>query len=99
MNSNAYIGRINTDIFRILTLANPFDAHILRVEATPDLGYAKVFVNKDVAKFEARAGFFKSEIAHLNLRKVPNLKFIVDEGEKNVARVEELLKQIKGGNK
>ena len=94
MNSKAYIGRINTDIFRILTVSNPLDAHILRVEVTPDLGLAKVFVNKDAEKFATKTGFFKNEIASLNLRKVPNLKFIVDDGEKNTARVEELLKII-----
>jgi ribosome-binding factor A len=100
MNSRAYIGRINTDIFRVLTVANPFDAHILRVEATPDLSVAKVFVNKDADKFAQKAGFFRNEIAqNINLRKVPNLKFIIDDGEKNTARVEELLKIINGEKK
>ncbi|MDR0462044.1 MAG: 30S ribosome-binding factor RbfA [Christensenellaceae bacterium] len=106
MNSKAYVGRINTDIFRVLTTAlqnklhgdSFLDVHILRVEASADLSSARVYVNIKAKEMEAHNGFFRNEIAQsINLRKVPNLRFIVDDGEKNTARVEELLKQIKEG--
>ena len=99
MNSEAYIGRVNSDIFRVLTLANNTDAHILRVEASPDLSSARVFVNGGVEEMEHASGYFRNELANnLRLRKIPNLRFLLDDGDKNTARVEELLQQIKKGN-
>ena len=97
MNSESRLGRVNADIFRVLTMANNIDAHILRVEAAADLGTARVYVNGKREEFERATGFSKNEIAQkMKIRKVPALRFIVDEGEKNTARVEELLLQIKG---
>jgi len=96
------MARTSADIFRILTLAlqkiaDPAmcDVHILRVEVSKDLSSAKVFVNNGAEKVEKVAGFFKTEIANnMRIKRVPNLRFIVDDGEKNAQRVEELLKQI-----
>ena len=106
MNSKAYIGRINADVFRILTLAlremnneGLGDVHILRAEVSPDLSTARIFVNGGVEMLNGSQGFFRNAIAqNLNIRRVPMLKFIVDSGEDNAKRVEELLKQIKQSN-
>ena len=100
-----FILRVDADIFRIMTLAlrekvqneNLIDAAILRVETAPDLSTSRVFVNGRVREFEALSGLFRNEIAHnMRIKRVPALRFIVDEGDKNTARVEELLRQIKG---
>ena len=98
------MGRVNTDIFRVLTTAlrdkikdeNLSEVHILRVDTAPNLDTARVFINTGAKQMEALNGFFRNEIAqNLKIRKVPTLRFIVDEGGKNTVRVEELLKQIK----
>ena len=102
-SSPAFIGRINSDIFRILSVAlrdkvsDPklCNVHVLKVDTAPDLGHAKVFVNSCEKELNDMHGFFRNEIAHnIKIRRVPNLRFIIDDGDKNSARVEELLKQI-----
>lgn len=100
-----FMGRTGADIFRILTVAlrekigdqNLNDVSIIRVDISKDLGTARVFVNQKSKEMETLTGFFRNEIArNLKIKRVPNLRFIIDEGEKNAARVDELLKQIKG---
>ena len=102
-----FISRTNADIFRVLSLAlrekvaNPAlaDAAIVRVDTAPDLGNCKIFVTGEVAAFEKLTAMFKAEIANnLKIKRVPSLKFVVDNGDKNTLRVEELLKQIKEKN-
>ena len=107
MNSSiagAHTARINADILRVMTIAlrqktdnaGLDDAEILRVETSSNLDNAKVFVSGGLQSFEKASGFFRNEIAKtLNLRRVPVLRFIVDEGQKNADRVEELLNQIR----
>jgi len=101
MNSNSvknnYIKRIEADIFRIIRTATIANGNVLRVELSKDLSSARVFVSGDIKEFENMSGFLKTEIANnMSIRKVPNLKFIIDVGEQNAQRVEELLRQIKG---
>ncbi|MCL2228754.1 MAG: 30S ribosome-binding factor RbfA [Firmicutes bacterium] len=103
-STSAFMGRVNADIFRLLTLALKksgdeavIDVHILRVEASADLSTARVFVNKGVRALDGMQGFFHTEIANgMKIRRVPKLRFIVDDGAQNAARVDELLSQIKG---
>jgi ribosome-binding factor A len=101
-----YLKRIDADIYRILTLAlrqkvgneNLLNESILRVETSADLSSARVYISGGQSDFEAVAGLFRNEIAqNMRIKRVPNLRFIVDLGEQNAQRVEELLKQIKGG--
>jgi ribosome-binding factor A len=103
---NNFLGRTSADITRVLTMALRqkvqnealADFAILRCEVSPDLGSCRVFVNGGVREFEKLTAFFKSEIADgIKIKRVPNLRFVLDDGEKNTARVEELLRQIKGG--
>jgi ribosome-binding factor A len=75
---------------------------ILRVETAPDLGSARVYVNSAVGakELEKSVGFLRTEIANnMKIKRVPNLRFIVDNGEQNAQRVDELLKIINGGAK
>ena len=109
MNPNsiaaAHIARVDADILRVLTLAlrqktdniGLAGVDILRVETSSNLDNAKVYVTGSPDFFAKSSGFFRNEIAkNLNLRRVPSLRFIVDEGQKNADRVEELLNQIRG---
>lgn len=98
--------RINADIYRaissvLLTKAsNPAlqGATILRTELSDDGSVCDVFVTAHLAAFQQAAGFFRTEVAKkVNLRRMPRLVFILDEGQKNRDRVEELLAQIAGG--
>jgi len=91
-----FMARTNADIFRVLSYANKTQHHILRVETAADLGTCRVYVNGGAKEFAGAEGYYKTEIAkNIKIRKVPALRFILDDGEKNTARVEELLKQIK----
>jgi len=113
MNSSSVAGarieRVNADILRVLTItlrqkidnADLSGVSILRVETSSNLDNAKVFVNRGADVLAKVNGIFRNEIARtLNLRRVPLLRFIVDEGQKNADRVEELLGEIhKTGSK
>jgi len=100
-----YIKRIEADIFRILSLAlrqkigneNLVNENILRVEVSKDLSSCRVFISGALNEFESVSGLLRNEIAqNMSIRRIPNLRFIVDVGEENARRVDELLKQIKG---
>jgi len=77
------------------------------VEVTSDLSFARVFVSilgpeaERAATFEAlahAAGFVRHELAsRLELREVPEIRFVHDESARRGARVEELLKRIQDG--
>lgn len=77
------------------------------VEVTADLSFARVFVSilgpeaERGATFEAlthAAGFVRHELAsRLELREVPEIRFVHDESARRGARVEELLKRIQDG--
>ena len=90
------IGRINEEIQKELSgmIRNLKDPRvqdtmisITRVETTPDLRYAKVFISvldksqeKDVLKgLKSASGFLRRELGHaLQLRYTPELQFIAD---------------------
>ena len=105
MNSrpNTKIQRINSDILRTLSVAvrqktgdaSLQDVTILRVETAADLSEAKVYVNTGVAALERASGFLRNEIAQsVKMKQTPRLRFIIDKGPENAARVEQLLAQI-----
>jgi len=95
--------RTSADLFRVLTLAlqqkvhnqNLADVSIVRLELSPDFGTCRVFVTGGVEELSKMTAFFRNEIAQsVKIRKVPNLRFLRDDGEKNAQRVEELLGKI-----
>ena len=96
------------DIFRRLGL-NMMDGGMVSisgVKITPDLLEARIYLSffqvKDpktvLKKFEERSWEIKKELASRvkqQLRRIPELKFFVDDTLENVFKMEELLKQIK----
>jgi ribosome-binding factor A len=77
---------------------------ITRVEVTPDLHHARVYVSilgtpeEQKASLEglsSAAGFLRHEIAHhLDMRRTPELSFALDQGAEAVERIDSLLQQI-----
>jgi ribosome-binding factor A len=80
---------------------------VTRVDVTPDLSFARVFVSilatgeerERSLKALARAtGFVRRQLAgRLGLREVPELRFVLDGSIEHGARVEELLRKIERG--
>jgi len=79
-------------------------ATVTRVEMTADLHHARVFVSvlgspeeqdSTIEGLSSAAGFLRHEIGHqLDLRRAPELDFILDHGSEAVERIEKLLQQI-----
>lgn len=107
------IGRINEEIQRelsakIRTLKDPRVSgtgmvSITRVNTTPDLRYAQVFVsvlNKDEEKealkgLKSASGFLRRELGSaLRLRYTPELQFVGDDSMEHGAHILELLKNV-----
>lgn len=75
------------------------------VRVQPDMRHARVFVNargsakeqEDAIKaLEHAAGFIRSElIERLQLRRTPDLHFILDHSQEYSERIEQLLKEMK----
>jgi ribosome-binding factor A len=104
MNSN-YLQRTNSDILKIISIAvrqklsdeTLSDVTILRVDTAPDLSSCKVFVTDCPDALTRAGGFLRNEIAqNLKIRRVPALRFVVDNGGENAKKVEEILKKING---
>lgn len=82
-------------------------ATVTRVEVTPDLSLARVFVavHGEPAEREAAlegltsaSGFFRSKVARaLSTRITPELVFRPDRGAEHAARIDEILGAIKRG--
>ena len=111
--ANNRLGRINEEIMRelsslIRTLKDPRVASamvsITRVEATPDMRYAKVFVSvlgdksalsDCVRGLKSAAGFLRRELSsRLNLRYTPELSFEADDSITHGAHIMELLEGL-----
>ncbi|WP_312940181.1 30S ribosome-binding factor RbfA [Oscillibacter sp.] len=107
------IGRINEEIQRELAaqlrgLKDPRVSRvgmvsITRVNTTPDLRYAQVFVSvldkeqeKDVLKgLKSAAGFLRRELGGaLRLRYTPELQFVADDSIAHGAHILELLRSV-----
>lgn len=74
---------------------------IPEVKVSSDFSYAKVyvsFINENQIKesmeiLQHSKGFIRSELAsRMDTRRVPEISFVLDEGFKREARIEELLK-------
>ena len=80
---------------------------ITRVELTADLHHARVFVSvlgspdeqeQSIAGLGSAAGFLRHEIGHrLDLRRAPELAFVLDHGAEAGERIEMLLQKIHQG--
>ena len=87
----------NTNITGMIT--------VTRVDTTPDLRFAKVYVSilggnqeKTIQALTKSKGYIRSMIAkRVNLRTTPDIAFEVDDSLEVGSRVDELLKQIKEG--
>lgn len=76
---------------------------IYDVVVTKDLGLAKVYFNKmdsqqDISQIlhglESASGFLRNQLGKsLKLRKIPELRFIIDETEENSQKIEELIQK------
>ena len=79
-------------------------ATLTRVELTADLHHARVYVSvlgsadeqeKTIEGLSSAAGFLRHEIGHqLDLRRAPELTFILDHGAEAGERIEMLLQQL-----
>lgn len=78
---------------------------VTKVKITPDFKYAQVYVSllnsKNVKKtlegLKESSGFLKSQIARsVNLRVTPELVFELDDSLEQGARIESILKDLKG---
>lgn len=78
---------------------------VSEVRVQPDMRHARVFISTrgtareqtDALKaLEHAAGFIRRELVErLQLRRLPELHFLLDLSEERVERIEELLKQVK----
>jgi ribosome-binding factor A len=79
-------------------------ATVTRVEMTADLHYARVYVSvlgtpeeqeSSIEGLSSAAGFLRHEIGHrLDLRRAPELDFVLDRGAEAMEKIELLLQQI-----
>ncbi len=80
-------------------------ATVTRVEVTPDLSVARIFVTLagEAAEQEAEleglgraAGFLRTKVAQaLDTRITPDLQFLVDRGREHAARIDQILADLR----
>ena len=95
---------VTTTIQQKLANEALLNVSVLSVETSADFAHAKIFVQvlgseaekaNAMAELEKASGFIRNEVAsRVKLRQTPNLRFMLDRGQENVDRVEELLAQI-----
>ncbi len=82
---------------------------VSQVRVQPDMKHARVFVsvrnatNKEqsdaIKALEHAAGYIRSELVErLQLRRVPDMHYILDQSQEHVERIEQLLKEVKKEN-
>lgn len=76
---------------------------VTRVEVTPDLWLARVFVRAagtaeeraaTLAGLDGAASFIRHELRGLRVRRVPELRFEIDQALEHASRIEELLRDV-----
>src|SRR5208283_4034964 len=77
---------------------------VTRAELTPDLHHARIYVSvlgsqeeqeSSIEGLSSATGFLRREIVHrLDLRRAPELTFILDHGAEAAERIEMLLQQL-----
>jgi ribosome-binding factor A len=78
---------------------------VSEVRVQPDMKHARIYVNAQgsnreqsdaIKALERAAGYIRSElIERLQLRRLPELHFVLDHSQQHVERVEQLLKEMK----
>jgi ribosome-binding factor A len=78
---------------------------VSEVRVQPDMKHARIYVNAQgtnreqsdaIKALEHAAGYIRSElIERLQLRRLPDLHFVLDHSQQHVERVEQLLKEMK----
>jgi ribosome-binding factor A len=78
---------------------------VSEVRVQPDMKHARIFVNAQgsnreqadaIKALEHASGYIRSElIERLQLRRLPELHFVLDHSQQHVERVEQLLKEMK----
>lgn len=111
------LGRVNEELKKVISevinyeLKNP-DAtgmiSVTKVEVTPDLKYAKVYVsvlnsknvNKTMRGLKEASGFIRSRVAKtINLRVTPELVFEYDDSIEYGEKIDNILRNLKNENK
>lgn len=78
---------------------------VTKVKITPDFKYAKVYVSilnaksmeKTMLGLKESAGFMRSQLAkQINLRVTPELSFTIDDSLEYGAKIDSILKELKG---
>ena len=81
---------------------------VTKVKVTNDLKYAKIYVsilnskniNDTMEGLKKSAGFIRSELAKkVNLRNTPELIFEIDDSIEYGAKIDSIIKELKGGRK
>lgn len=82
---------------------------IVTVDVSNDMRHAKVFVsvlgdddaqNETMAGLRSAEGFIRKELAHMiDLRYVPEVNFVLDHSIETGAKINKILRDIKGQNK
>ena len=76
---------------------------VTRVEVTPDLWMARVFVrvlgpaaerDETLLGLEAAAPFVRRALGGLRMRRVPEIRFEVDQTLEHASRIDELLREV-----
>ena len=76
---------------------------VTRVEVTPDLWVARVFVRaggtpadraEALEGLDGAAAFIRRELRGLRVRRVPELRFEIDQTLEHASRIEELLREV-----
>ncbi|MHB1326998.1 MAG: 30S ribosome-binding factor RbfA [Gemmatimonadales bacterium] len=80
-------------------------ANVMRVEVTPDLSVARIFVTlggdeaeqqAELEGLERAAGFLRTKVAQaLDTRITPELQFLVDRGREHAARIDQILADLR----
>ena len=76
---------------------------VTRVEVTPDLWMARVFVRASgtaeeraaaLEGLDGAAAFIRRELRGLKVRRIPELRFEIDQTLEHASRIEELLREV-----
>ena len=80
-------------------------ASITRVDVSTDLSYATVRVSvigskqeqmKSLNALQKSAGFIRTHLSKIiKIRKIPELRFVIDENQQHAARIDEILHGLK----
>jgi ribosome-binding factor A len=78
---------------------------VSEVRVQPDMRHARVFINMRgsakeqedaIRALEHASGFIRSELVErLQLRRTPDLHFLLDHSQEHVERIDQLLKEVK----